>query len=1559
MSYEQKNLQDVHAVVSAEFARRPTIREVASTQLLRVLSEHLSILATASLPSAEYVTLLIPQDNARSSRPYDSWASRPLLDCVMDVLQAGRSLASLGAARGLFQISLQPPYYLRDQQGNTLAYTSVDITSAMSDLENLVRALPEYLSQAQVDYWSQVGSMGVPRERWLAQVIRIALLQNLPVQGLDDLARTCVLGLLQGGRQQPSVFVVEVHLLVGARRVSLLLPELLLQGEHDAGQAIVWCAPSSVVQAYVSLDAFAQALCESLAERYRFDSMTWDRHQLEGDSFAQQCTLLLERMLGAVERLRYTRFESAAAMELVYSAVTDPAQWFVEGYRAQADSGLGLPPGLRATSALNSFACQTALFDLALAQAQSDGVGALDDILDLHSYAGQRLRAQMLVDHPVDANYVADDLQLTLVTARGMPGGPGAGVGGGTVETRNLSLTAFAIGNLASLSGATVTAVSHAKDQLIMDWLTPDYLQALVTRVDIGGNYPNYVAQQLDDPGQRQGRISRFAREWRCSLLFSALSARVGGTLSEAGMQAVGDYCRGLLDTQLPATVLMPLAFKREPGAVITDVVAGMYVLKCTEPSTVLLFRPLYGNAALLEFTSLAHLMEAIRAPGALQDSIVAWLPDSARPVYDNGGFLEPHLGRPVIDTSILPEPVQPASFSAQFWKADVDAYLYKANRALLIELADRSAVSNAESRWEILARGSWLLFDVATLLLRGPVATVAWLVQAFAGIKNDVSALLHGTAFERSAAVVDLVLNASMALMHARLPSADTQGEVVAGSAAEYLALAPAGAFKAAPDAPPAQGKVGLPCGLTEQVSTALDTRWRDLQGFNLLSPERRTALLLLRSPVSVNGREMIDHGPWQGLYQVAERLYVTLAGDAYEVQADGERMRVVTTTGQLGPWLERKYGQWRIDAGLRLRGGMPKTHRELLREANKRRIETLKTREAELTRRHNDMAEPLNRHRALLLEKDQRIKALEAIEQPDELNLKELDVPRRLRKQINIKLAYELKAIIDNYVEHGAVLSEMYAMRQDDTSLTSALLDLRSMIRQDLIDSAATFHDELASFVNTDNVDRLAEQITVHPESDAEIARYKVFREALEGVVKWETDLVEISSLLDRLLEETLKDGSIYFRDAKTHARINKNKELRSQIEARRLTAVDLEFRLLQDLAELSLDRLADVDERVLQNYFDYLASSNLRSAGGTHGDLAGSTLSLTDRIEVLKGVLEDYEEASTMAEYLGSVGGAAVRGEQLKAYQKVLGELKGAAEREMAQLVRESELHELRPPKVQVHAPRGGRRHLARTDRGRSVLAEEVEVDGVAVVQQRDYRTQHVLKTFRQKGKEWVEDTHDEEGSDPLSPLEPRIARKQAQVLVDQVDSVIGLARGYFKANEPLNLSTIIDGHLDKLNEALAGHSPEDELFEGLTGVIERLRAIRRDLLISLYFSTSRPNANSLRFLSEQKLVTVERVGPRKALATGDYLEVYEVRRLPREGSVTGEGLWEAHFHYPNATTPNNAFSKGHLKLWSQRKLGRLAQMRAATSGRDLLDIYRGELRLADLTGIIDFA
>ena len=1287
--------------------------------------------------------------------------------------------------------------------------------------------------------------------------------------------------------------------------------------------------------------------------------MSWNRYELEGDVYAQQAALLLEVMLDSVQRLRYSRLADVAQMEQVFAALSDPSQWFIEGYTAQSAASITPPAGILWASPGDSFAYQCALFELALAQARSQGAAALDGVLDLRSYASQRLRTQLLADHPVDANYFPDDLNLTITIAKGMPGGAGAGVGGGggVVETRTMTLTEFAIGNLSSLPGA-LTAVEHRDGQRIMPWMTPAYVKSLVEQVDIGGHYPNYVAQKLDDPDTREQRVTCFAREWRCSLLFSALVAKLGGTLSEAGLQCVVDYCRGDVDRDLPAITLMPLAFKREPSASESDLASGMYVLFSVQPALVLLYRPLYGSSSIMEFASLEALMVAIRQQGTLQDSVLDWLTPKARSVYDHGGFNEPPLARPILDTSLLPESPQPASLATQFWRTDVDAKFYKSNRDLLIELADRQTVSNAESRWAILSKGGWLLFEVVASVLRGPVGAVIWLVQAILGLKNDLSALSQGSAFERSAAVVDLLLNLGMVLLHSRLPQRDipVADRLTDVSGLNGLAAPRLDFVRGEPALE--QGIVGVAGSLAERSALQLDFSWRGRQGLNLLAPVQREALQAMRSAVSLNGLNPLESGAGRGLYSIDDRYYVALAGDTYAVQLGIDGVRVVDMHGHPGPWLVFEQGAWRVDAALRLRGGMPKNRRQIQEEANRRQLEQDREREAALAQKHNALALQINKLRTFLAEKDAQIEAVENAADLDDLQQTELAGLKSLRKLTHQKVVYALKPLIENDLEHDHLLTSIANLSRLEPMLEKVVAEQHGSTRQELINSFTSFHDELAKIINDEDLQTLADNLVVQPESEAEINQYRQFLTTLEKVVGWETDLAALSRKFDVLLEDTLKNTSMVFKDPEG-AKTNKNRLVGDIIARRRETAIDLDVRLLFDLAELSLDRLAQVDASVLEQYHSYLTGDGIKSAGTAHGDLAGSGLTLVEQIEVLNGVVEAYEEASVLADYLNAVGGAAIKADKLKLYKATLTGLKNAAVTELSQVVRENELGVPQPSRTPLYAARGGRRRLVRTHQGRSVLAEELEVDGVAVFEQRESRTGRVLKKFHRQGSEVVESVAASVDEIPsVSPKNPDLNRQHARALLAEVDAVIKLAHSY-SPDEPHGLSSVIEGHVEKMNKALAAlprTAADEELIEDLDSNIRRLSNARRDMLTSLYLNTRHPTANSLRYLYQERKITIEATVRRKALSASDFLDIYEIRRIAEPGQKKGDGLWEAHFHYPSAETPARQFSRGHLKVWWQRKMGRKTQLSAAVSGQDFLEIYRGELRLRDVDGII---
>lgn len=1536
---------DFKTLVARQFATRPTLRSVLSQQLLAVLQQTHPLLLTVqpALADAQAILLISPDP----LQP--SWSSQPLLEVAMRAVFEQQPMDFTPVAGRHYQLSVAAPHRFAHAD-DSLSY--VALGSADVALNALLVELPLWLQQAQIDYWNAQAGAGVSRELWLQGVLQQAVLQNLPLQSLDEAQRRCLRGLLKDGQAAPQAFAVQAQLIDGEHRQVVTLPQLLVVGEADARRLTLWCTPCGVIRAFDTFESLSSTLLAQLAERHRFEHMVWDRYLLEGNVFASQVCLLLESQLQHIAALHWQRFDDIAHMERVLHALTDPAMHFIPGYIQPAPAGIQLPPGLSRAKMADNVAYQSALLQLAVDQQESDGVGALDGIPTLQAFARQRLAQLLTANHGLDAAYDSDDIVLELAIARGVPGGAGVGPGGGeSLEALgSKSLTEFAIGNLSALHGAFIKSVTHRTGLPLPQSLDAQAIKRMVTDADVGGRYPRLVAQELDERSVRPARVRRFAREWRNDLAFQALAAKLDNRLSDTGLQVVTDYCLGHVDLQTPGIALIPLAFKRAAASKQRDVVRGAYLLFSAEPAKLLLYCPLFAPPLLREYSSFAELLAAVRTSPTLQKNLLAWMAPEVQDIYGQGGFAEPHIAELGIDPFNLPETPDPANLDIRLWLHQVDEKLYSANRDLLLELAQLHSTSTAQSRWQRLAEGAWLLFNTATLLIRGPIASVAWLIQLLESLDDDLGALGAGSDFERGAAAVDVLLNLGMALLHQHAPP--FPGGAMQPPPPPRL-LGSSERFGSASGAQATQGKVVLQ-GPSLLATSQLDMRTRGNQGFNFLTAQNKQALRRMRVNVSLDALQPVASGTRQGLYEVDERLYLAMAGMTFRVGFTEGGIRVFDGDQLTGPWLEFQAGAWRIDRAMRGVGGMPKRRVERLREANAALQESLNSTEASLLREINALVIDFNKHRAFL------VKAVEELSSYSGTpGAPAQQILSNIAKQARLRVVADLKSMVDKGFAHDQVVSQIARTGRPALDMQEAIRRQRNATRYDLIERCTVYSRELNVLIAEANLQQLGDAIAVLPESESEKRSYQTFYQQVEAVVGWRTELVDLLARFDRVLEDSLADRLVAFRNEETGERINKEAWLGQIIQERRLTAVDHAFGLLMDLAEASLNRLAAVDEQVLVDYADYLSNPELRSSGSAHGEAAAEP-DLKERVEILSGVLQDYKQAEAMSGYLTSLGGEAVRQEPLAAYRRVLKQLIDVAQEDLDQAVRETELAEPRQPRLPVYASRGGRRKVVTTRRGHRVVAEEAEVDGHTVVRQLDFR-KAVLKTFHQQDGRWVEDS----AALPLTP-EPvpetlaSVSAARAASLLGQVEKVIGLARQYFKADEPRGLETVIDGHINKLTE-LSAKLPDqhnESLLERLGDGIDRLHNARDDMLRGLYLSTRHPTAQSLRFLLQHEAVTVSRSQARKATLAGDYLDIYEVRRRAVGAQTQGKGLWEAHFHYPEATTPALAFSKGHLKIWSERKLGREAQMRAAQTRNELLFIYRGDLKADQVSDLFPF-
>lgn len=1551
---------DFKRAAARQFAARPTLRQVVSDQLLTLLLAELPWLAYVqpALPSADKIML----DSPDPSTPY--WSTQPLVDRVLQAMLESRFLDLEPVEGRHHKLGLDGHYRFA---GSDNVLDTRQLSGLSEPLNDLIEQLPQLFCEAQLGFWASAGSTGASRDHWLQLLLSTALLRGLPLQGLDAQEQACIRGLIRGGADQPSVGFVKVQLTQGSRESEELLSHLLVTGEWDERQVVLWCAPSGEVRSFASLAAFAWALRDDLAQRYSFDAMSWRLYPVEGNVFAQQVSALLETLFTQVDRVSYRRLKDIAALEQLFAQISDPAQWF-DSYLDDTPA-VKPPPALSTSSGSDSVAYRAGLLQLAVAQLDAEGVAALDGILSLKDYTRQRLTEQMQSAHAQAIS--PDDLVIEFFVALGIPGGAGVGPGGGesVAFEGSKTLTEFAIGNLGTLSGASIRRIRRADGTAAPAWLDANAASQLVSQIDVGGNYPTYVAHLLDDPLQRAQRVRRFAREWRNALRFSALGAKLDGKVTEAGLQCVVDFCAGHFDPQTPRMTLMPLTFRRQPGSRQQDLVRGMYVLFCAKPQLVLLYRPLYPQDTLREYSSLAALLAHIQESTLLQASILDWLNPQVRHIYDHGGFHEPHVTSIGIDPSSLPERPQPPVIEPVFWTTAINERLYNANRDLLIELADMQSTSNAERRWETLSQGAWLLFDVVSLALRGPVASVAWLVQLITSLENDLLALEQGGEFDRPAAVSDLLLNLSMVLLHARQPAPHpVPHPATTGTPPDVSTFdlpAPQRGDFAEVLVVPAGGEAADIGQLSAQPQYHLDFSWRGNQGFNWLAPEQRRALRAMRTGVSLPDSALQVTGEKAGLYQIEGHLYATLDADAYLVEVVDGGVRVIDGKGGFGPWLIHANGAWRIDDSLRLSGGMRRHTRDNIAHLFRKHHSTVaklneQVRAATLRFADAGFSIPVLREKVAklgeLLETERAKLALATTDSEQaasramigryEARQAEWDAQIRSKRNEAVGQVEEIVRDCQEILGTIETMFEPKFARERRAGVEAGLTEQRREVQLSLIRNSDFILSELWDLADYHDLTAMQQHLHGQPLQQV-LEAYKAFRRKLEGVVEIQDRMLAAFEHLDQLLVDVPGEEII------SNPTEPESRSVDSLIAKRTFSTVQFRFHQVLNLADLAL-HLDSIDgQRTINVFREELSGLSLRNAGGAHGELDFANLPLEDRITILQEAWDEYAAALVNSLRIRETGGALIEVSMLDRYRTELEKLKRDAGRRLVALIKEQEgarAPDARLPYIISSEPQ----RAVRNAEGQILIGKkELDADGQTVYQVRDPFNNSVLATFDWRDGQWHE-----RGREP-APADPEIDATdtafRVQALLDENDQLLLKADEYVVNDlKSTLLARLFDLQIDKLGQAatiLGEEGANATLIRRLEVASDQMRSQKNLKLTMLYTDTRYPSADALRFLHEQNLIKVEYVAPRQVMANGSTFDEYKIMRLAQPGAASGRPLWAAHFHMPAADALARDFTLGHLKTWSQRRL----------SGREegsTQRVHRGKLTLEQARGIIPF-
>ncbi|AJA13890.1 hypothetical protein RPPX_11220 [Pseudomonas putida S12] len=403
------------------------------------------------------------------------------------------------------------------------------------------------------------------------------------------------------------------------------------------------------------------------------------------------------------------------------------------------------------------------------------------------------------------------------------------------------------------------------------------------------------------------------------------------------------------------------------------------------------------------------------------------------------------------------------------------------------------------------------------------------------------------------------------------------------------------------------------------------------------------------------------------------------------------------------------------------------------------------------------------------------------------------------------------------------------------------------------------------------------------------------------------------------------------------------------------------NIRFFQAMGLVELALQWRKGASTQHYMIFRDALAGHRLRVAAQTHNLLMFCDLPVAERIEVLQSAWDEYLAAILNAERIKRIGSKLIDVQRLEAYKQQMVQLKTIAGDALVEAMREQAAGQARGARRAVYPQKS--LQVAYTRAGQIVIGSEAVVDGQPVLEVVGALNETVLHRFHKQGDDWVEVVAlDESESEPRSstPDSESNNRELGEAILAQNENVIAQARDLVaKDADDKGLMSILDGQIKEVNalrEQLSDADAEQGLLARMDDALIQLRQARRDCLVELYTKTRYPGSRGLNFLHEQGLLDVEYVGPRQVVSDG-YLDEYRISLLHAPDEPRVKPLWAAHFHFADSQAAPTAFGKGHLKLWSQRKMGYREQMKAASEGQ-VLSIYRGNLTYAQAKDVIPF-
>lgn len=1520
-----------------QLATGPSLREVAAATLRSALAEL-------------YPDLDIDPNLAILVTP--RWQS--VSGEVVPDLPHLQSLAGALARSALTNVALTwidgERYLINQTQEQANTHVSVQVDRIAQLINELAPLLFVSYQEQQLDFWNQSGGQNGPRWKTLARTLR-NLWNVHTVDDWDDdecaMARN-VFHYPEYAQRQPHdnydahVYLIDMDEQAGSVSKHLNVTSMaLVVGQLGTRELILGYSIATGYKKFSSMKAFGEYLAPH-PHLFAGREIHWRLFEPSGNFFEYQASSLISLQ---IEALRHIAFDDEDIKPL---SPADSAKKELHAFTQQDQSRLGwardsLPGWLQQASSPDQSAYGRYMMDLAALNLQENGKTYMDDIPAVGDFARDALRAQMIKDHPEAANVNLENVQIAVTSAViwGTLAVPGQ------TQTQTFTLTELALENLIALPLGNKVVI-YRNGTVTPIWMTAQYLEKLITQVDIGKHYPALIKSKLlEDPAQSLRRQKLYTEQLRLQLPLLALQYKIRGLhgLTEQGYR----YVCAVMNTETEKqrvdgypVVIRPLAlYPKRRLTTAVDTVDNMFIIGPQAPKNgpCLLYRPL-SNEPLMEFASEANLLYEIKQSATLRQSILAWLPDKERTAYGQFVFTGT-LPSPWVFTSLLNDPLNalvmtgPIRFGNEVLRNDYFATLFKTHAMALANLADRQSVSNAEGRWESLKHMGWQIFTAALPFMGKTVGAASWIWQLMDDLQHVVDAREINERPAELSAWVDILLTLGMVLtMHIstqRRPSAAIEKETRASSEPGESSAPSKHPKHPKPSEPAEPSKPPPAMVLIQKPTITAGELPADHQGTlhasGALTQSRRNLgaildALMVEKPSSLSEQYKEDTA-YKHLYSAGEHWYAPVGTRWFEVDVDENDSVLIVDPKQSQrtgfPLTSNRAGQWFIDIRFRLKASGLRRLRQKGQRLKPPKIKDLREQlnsfDKQLMQRHSEL-EALREAIAATPEDAQEAARTSYLAQADN-HIKELDVTISQLKSLKI---------IDTVPNY---LDGMYEY------LTNQIFVARSAINEQL----DGFQQQLRSVEG--HMDPDDDTLATLPLSTYQKV-YEVTQDMIERLTFIETPLREMRELGERGV-----------RFATTHGLGLANVSL-TDLKAFKISLST--FLCLNETKTESLPAAREAVARIIETA--ELAVQSLRVALDPENEATQDQL-----IETLDSLVDQFASVDQNLVELPADFPDDLQKTPLANLRKQIDEFAQNATRELTGLLRERKAQTLEPMPGPSRPSSRVTKRVIKTHLKGIVIGEERLPDAegsTALVEVKEPLTGKVIATFHEKEPGvWVEQLPAARSTSRTQARNLKQSTTHGQALLDTLEAFI--TRTEVLSNEagwlPVTIEERISNRIEQLmhasqeiEEALTLSNltestthPSAMLNKRLSAAISKLQGERKRLHIHM-LKTRQPTAAHVELLLKEGVVTIKPPTGARIKLTGrhsGFLQEYPVVDIQ-----TKKTLWYAHFHYTALTGSEENFTAAHLKTPDQRGLGGKYERRNDAS-RNNISIYRSEI------------